>query len=604
MNDTEVFDFVVVGSGAGGGPLASNLARAGHRVLLLEAGDDHRCVYYDVPVFHARASEDPGMRWDFFTRHFRDDAQQARDPKFTPERGGVLYPRGATLGGSTAISAMITVYPHNSDWDAIADLTGDESWRPERMRAYFERLERWRDPRGGERVGAARHGHEGWLGTTRAHPDVGGREPLFLQIIDAMERECRERLPARGDGLEPPYDPNDWRFVLDGSEGMVFVPVAVDNGQRNGSRERILATQNEFPGNLTIAYNSLATRVVFEGDRAVGVEYLSGSHLYAADPEARSGEREPQRHVARASREVVLCGGAFNTPQLLKLSGIGPRAELEAHGIEVLADVPGVGENLQDRYEVTVVNQLTENYPIFAGSHFDAPQEGTADPLFGEWDEQRDGPYTTNGTLAAYIKRSSVADDDPDLFVFSLPVFFRGYYPNYSAEFGRHQDMVSWVVLKAHTNNTAGRVHLRSSDPRESPEIEFNYFQEGNDDPADDLTAVVEGVEFARALSSRLSDVITREVLPGDSVTTREGLAEYVRDQAWGHHASCTCKIGADADPMAVLDSEFRVRGVRGLRVVDASAFPAIPGFFIATAVYMLAEKAADVILSEHTSLD
>lgn len=605
MKDDAVFDFVVVGSGAGGGPLASNLARAGHRVLLLEAGDDHRCVYYDVPVFHAKASEDPDMRWDFFARHFQDDAQQTRDPKYTPERRGVLYPRGSTLGGSTAISAMITVCPHNSDWDAIADLTGDESWRAGHMRMCFERLERWREPRAAEPTAPpvldpARHGYHGWLGTTRADPDVGGREPLFLEIIDAMEQACEEQLPTRADGLELPYDPNDWRFVQGRSEGMTFVPVAVDNGQRNGSRERVLATQAEYQDNLTIVYNALATRVLFEGDRAVGVEYLSGGHLYAAAPRARAEAVEPGRHVVRASREVVLSGGAFNTPQLLKLSGIGPRQEPEANGITVLVDSPGVGENLQDRYEITVVNQLAKSYPIFAGSTFDAPRDGVADPLFNEWDGQRDGPYTTNGTLAAYIRRSSVAGEDPDLFVFSLPIFFRGYYPNYSADFTEHHDMLSWVVLKAHTNNTAGRVRLRSSDPRETPEIEFNYFHEGSDDGGDDLTAVVDGVEIARALSSRLSGIIDREVLPGEGIETREQIAEFVRDQAWGHHSSCTCKIGADDDPMAVLDSAFRVRGVRGLRVVDASAFPAIPGFFIATAVYMLAEKASDVILAEH----
>lgn len=128
------YEFVIVGSGAGGGPLAANLAAAGHRVLLLEAGDDHSCVYYQAPIFHAQASEDEDMRWDYFVRHYRDDHAQAEDPKHTPDRGGVLYPRGGTLGGSTAISAMITVCPHNSDWDRIATTVGDDSWRAERMR--------------------------------------------------------------------------------------------------------------------------------------------------------------------------------------------------------------------------------------------------------------------------------------------------------------------------------------------------------------------------------------------------------------------------------------------------------------------------------------
>src|SRR6476660_6285670 len=171
------YEFVLVGSGAGGGPLAANLAAAGHRVLLLEAGDDHSCVYYQAPIFHAQASEDEDMRWDYFVRHYRDDHAQAEDPKHTPDRGGVLYPRGGTLGGSTAISAMITVCPHNSDWDRIATTVGDDSWRAERMRPLFERIERWRDP---TTPGAdppennpARHGYSGWLGTTRADPEAG-----------------------------------------------------------------------------------------------------------------------------------------------------------------------------------------------------------------------------------------------------------------------------------------------------------------------------------------------------------------------------------------------------------------------------------------------
>lgn len=536
MDNTD-FDFVVVGSGAGGGPLASNLARAGHRVLLLEAGSDHQCALYDVPVFHARASEDRDMRWDFFTRHYRDDDQQARDPKYTPERGGVLYPRGATLGGSTAISAMIMVYPHNSDWDAIAEATGDDSWAAERMRPYFERLERWRDPKQGftdiaPQPDPARHGYHGWLGTTRANPAVGGREPWFLDIIDTMEKTSIELLPTRSDDLQTPYDPNDWRIVQDRTEGMVFIPVAVDRGQRNGSRERVLATQAEYPGNLTIEYNALVTRVLFDGGRAVGVEYLKGEHLYGADPRAHRDGPTPQRRTARALREVLLCGGAFNTPQLLKLSGVGPREELERHGIEVRVEAPGVGENLQDRYEVTVVSRLSSDYPVFEGATFDAPAAGVEDPLFDEWEKERDGPYTTNGTLAAYIKKSSVAGGDPDLFVFSLPAYFKGYYPGYSVDFTKHHNMLSWAILKAHTNNTSGRVLLRSDDPREVPQIEFNYFEEGDDDGGDDLTAVVDGVEFARTLGKRLTGFLEEEVLPGSNVATRQEISDYVRDQA------------------------------------------------------------------------
>jgi choline dehydrogenase len=231
----------------------------------------------------------------------------------------------------------------------------------------------------------------------------------------------------------------------------------------------------------------------------------------------------------------------------------------------------------------------------------DVPDLGTqGDPLYAEWQQHRTGPYATNGTLAAIIKRSSVADLDPDLFVFAIPGFFRGYYPGYSAEFAMHQNALTWIVLKAHTNNRAGRVLLRSTDPRDPPIIEFKYFSEGNDTTGSDLEAVVDGVELARDICSRLNKLIKREIIPGPNVITRDEIRAFIRDEAWGHHASCTCKIGASDDPTAVLDSSFRVRGVKNLRVVDASVFPYIPGFFILSAVYMISEKASEILISEH----
>ncbi len=200
------------------------------------------------------------------------------------------------------------------------------------------------------------------------------------------------------------------------------------------------------------------------------------------------------------------------------------------------------------------------------------------------------------------MKRSSVAGDEPDLFVFALPTYFRGYYPGYSAEAAAYHNVLTWVILKAHTNNHAGRVLLRSNNPCERPIIDFSYFDEGNDSAGDDLEAVIDGIELARKIASRLSGHVLHELLPGSSLQSRNDLREFVRAEAWGHHASCTCKIGAQDDPNAVLDSAFRVRGIRGLRVVDASVFPYIPGFFIAMAVYIISEKASDVIIQDHSS--
>jgi choline dehydrogenase len=221
------------------------------------------------------------------------------------------------------------------------------------------------------------------------------------------------------------------------------------------------------------------------------------------------------------------------------------------------------------------------------------------DPLYDEW-RRHDGPYTTNGSLAAYVKRSSVARVEPDLFVFALPISFRGYYPGYADDFTKHLNRLTWAVLKAHTNNRAGTVRLRSPDPRDPPLISFHYLHEGDDHRGQDLEAVVDGIEFARRMNERIGQLIERELIPGPDARSREDLRTFVRDEAWGHHASCTCRIGPDGDPMAVLDGDFRVRGVDGLRVVDASVFPRIPGFFLASAVYMISEKASDELIREH----
>ncbi|MBQ0905074.1 GMC family oxidoreductase [Micromonospora sp. U21] len=616
------YDFVIVGSGAGGGPLAANLALAGHSVLVLEAGDDHACPYYSIPIMHLYAGEDANMRWDFFVRHWDEREMQAKDSKFVAERDGVLYPRGSTLGGSTAISAMITVYPHPSVWDRLADLTGDPSWGSAPMRKLFHRLESWRGvdalPLPGDDEAArnrkAAHGAEGWLGTTRANPQVGGREPMFLDIIDAMEQTSRHRFGIPQE-ITLPRDPN----ALDTPpqyQGMAFISVAVRDGHRNGSRERLQDVQRRASSNLEIRLNTLATKVVFNGDRAVGVEYLEGERLYAAAPVTssvddagrRDGEvpADPRPSVVYARKEVILAGGAYNTPQLLKLSGIGPRAELEQHGIAVRVDAPGVGANLHDRYEVAVTCELDRDYPIFDGSELDVPSDLTAgDAMFSEWRDKANGPYTTNGTLAAIIAKSSVAKQDSDLIVFSIPIDFHGYYPGYSRNGMEFHNRLSMLVLKAHTNNRAGTVSLRSSDPREVPDIRFRYFEEGTAGHEEDLEGVVDGIEIARDVIDHLQLAgVAREMVPGSAVTDRAALKDFVRQQAWGHHACGTAKIGRPDDPNAVLDGDFRVRGVQGLRVVDASIFPDIPGFFIALAVYMISEKASDVIAAEHQDDD
>ncbi len=279
------------------------------------------------------------------------------------------------------------------------------------------------------------------------------------------------------------------------------------------------------------------------------------------------------------------------------LSGVGPRAVLGEFGIPVRVDLPGVGSNLQDRYEVGVVNRMNfDEWDLLKGAKF-----GGSDPYYDEWVKSKSGVYTTNGAVLAMIKRSFPDRPLPDLFCFALLGKFRGYYPGYSKDFVARLNYLTWAILKAHTNNTAGVVRLQSNDPRDRPYINFRYFGEGNDAANEDLDAVVEGIKFVRKMTAPLkeSGLIAEEELPGDAVSSDDELRDFVKDRAWGHHASCTCPIGADGDPNAVLDGNLRVRGAHGLRVVDASVFPRIPGFFIVTSIYMVGEKAADLILAD-----
>jgi choline dehydrogenase len=368
---------------------------------------------------------------------------------------------------------------------------------------------------------------------------------------------------------------------------------------------------------LVVKTNVLVTKILLEkidgastGQfKALGVECLEGAHLYRAHAEPKIYDPLPSTKQFRAKREVIISGGAFNTPQLLMLSGIGPKAELERHGIPVNIALPGVGKNLQDRYEVGIVYKLRENLTTLERAKFEADPK--KDLVYKEWseaspDERREGKgflYSSNGVIIAILKRSSIARDakqDPDLFIFGLPSDFRGYEQGYTKSISI-KDHFTWLVLKAHTRNSGGEVTLRSNDPRDTPQINFKYFEEGNDPNKgqEDLQAMMEAVAFIRRMMSGLTaNGDAEEIWPGPNVTDA-ALKEWIMNEAWGHHASCSCKLGAANDNTAVLDKDFRVRGTTNLRVVDASVFPYIPGFFIVTPVYMIAEKASEVILAD-----
>jgi choline dehydrogenase len=630
--DTE-FDYIVVGSGAGGGPVAANLALAGYTVLLLEAGGETENAHYTVPAFHGLSTEDPDLQWNYFVRHYANDDRQNKDTKRDKEGRGIWYPRAGTLGGCTAHNAMITVYGHESDWDRIAQLTGDTSWSAEKMRKYFQRVERCQySSKKWDLLTGGAHGFDGWLSTERPKKDtledLVKKDPQLRRILAAVAFTSLEDLP--GSPTEAfirraipklvsaalKEDINHMDSVKYRPEGLYLLPIATNGGKRASVRDRIRAVREVCPNKLTVKTNVLVTKVLLEKEattnserfKAVAVECREGPHLYRADPKAV--DALPPSKIFRAKREIIISGGAFNSPQLLMLSGIGPKEELQRHSIPVTIDLPGVGRNLQDRYEVGIVYKLKENLSTLGTAKFEANEQ--TDPAYKEWkeatsEERRDGKgflYSSNGVIIATLKRSSITkstNESPDLFIFGLPSDFRGYEQGYTKNI-TIKDHFTWLILKAHTRNSGGEVTLRSNDARDTPQVNFKYFEEGNDanKGQEDLDAIVEAVAFIRKFMNSLGAGDAQEIWPGPLVTDA-ALRHWIMNEAWGHHASCSCKLGAAGDSTAVLDKDFLVRGTTNLRVVDASVFPYIPGFFIVTPVYMIAEKASEVILNDAT---
>ncbi len=590
------YEFVVVGSGAGGGPLAARLARLGHKVLLLEAGEDvGGKLKYQVPAYHALSTEDEDLAWWFFVQHHQDRAIDETDSKYTPD--GILYPRGSALGGSTAVNAMVTVVPPASDWNRLSERTGDGGFRAVKMRAYQDRVAEW-------------------LSTENADPTLAMNDRSVFDFFSAAASVLADESDDLGPGTDLPgvdgtaknlatlstADLNE-AVSAGETEGLFRLPVATKDGRRNGTREFILDTV-AAGYDLTVKTGHFVTQVVFDEEqdppRAIGVIAQAGKGLYKAGLGTPGEASDPV--LFRAEKDVILSAGVFNSPQLLMLSGVGERAHLEEMGIDVVAHVPAVGSNLQDRTEVSVVTEMERDSDILKNCRLG--RVDMDDPCLLDWMADRPGAYNTNGFLASALVRSDPNRPDADLQIFATPSDARGYYPGYSEDAVREKKFFSWLILKAHSKNNDGVIRLRDKDPFNWPTIQFNAFDEEDPLHDEDLRAVVEGVKLVRRFADRArsqneGDPLI-EVTPGPEVVTDDDIAAWARKEAWGHHACCTNPMGKDDDDRAVVDSHFRVKRTAGLRVMDASVFPEIPGTFIAMPIFMLSERAADVIHEEY----
>jgi choline dehydrogenase len=433
--------------------------------------------------------------------------------------------------------------------------------------------------------------------------DLFDRQPGFIQHLQrlscAVGVDCPNTTEATYELMQRDLN----RIDRDRYEqpAIYQLPLHYDGMRRRSSSQTYLRdTVNElnddgtprFP--LTISTNSLATRVLFDtsGDtpRATGVAYLQGQALYKAD-QRNNGLQVGRPFNVTATREVIVSGGAFNTPQILKLSGIGPREELESFNITVVKDLPAVGENLQDNYEAGIhVEASTDHGDFFEGCTRLAP----GDPCFRAWEQNGTGPYGLGAAPAAFLYRSSVSENnDTDLFLFGgAGVLFDGYYPGYSTP-GRPLNSSFWSVVKMQYQNTAGTVRLRSADPQDMPLINFRYFAEGREH---DLQALREVIQFVLA---RYEDTPPpygpyTVINPDPNID----IDQAIMDQTFSHHAQSSCAIGL-SDGDSCVDSKFRVHGVHALRVVDASVFPRPMGGFPILPTFLIGTKASDVILSD-----
>lgn len=529
----EEYDFIIVGAGSAGCVLADRLSADGKNTVLVIEAGGS-----DSSIFiQMPTALSIPMNKEEFNWFFYSEPE--------PHMNGrsLHCPRGKVLGGSSSINGMAYVRGHARDYDQWEE-HGATGWGYRHCLPYFQRAENWKD--GGDTY----RGGDGPL-STGAGNDMA-RSPLYQAFVAAGEQA----------GYGVTEDPNGYR-----QEGFGAMHMTVKDGVRWSAANAYLKPAQGRP-NLTVASEALTKRVIMEGRKAVGVEY----------------ERGGQVIQARARREVVLSAGVIGSPMILQLSGIGPAQVLQDAGVAVVHDLPGVGENLQDHLEVYFQFRCTQ--PITLNSKLGLFSKAL---IGARWMLFRDGLGATNHFEAGAFIRSKAGLEWPDIQYHFLPAAMS--YDGNSA-FDGHGFQVHVGPNKP---KSRGHLRIRSNDARDKPSILFNYLAHEADQEC-----WLACVHLTREIIGQkaMDDFRGPEIEPGTAIQSDDDIIDWVRDTGESaFHPSCTCKMGSDSDPMAVLDAECRVRGVENLRIVDSSIFPTITNGNLNAPTIMVGEKAADMLL-------